>query len=120
MAALCSLLACASLPLCFGCTQALTLTLTVTLTLTLTLTRRQPRPEYQDEFLEQEAAARQQRHAEGGEDEEEEGGVGSLERQMDELLYAKDPSRVRLEASRAAPRPECVPRVLGEEEAATP
>ena len=82
--------------------------------------RRQPRPEYQDEFLEQEAAARQQRHAEGGEDEEEEGGVGSLERQMDELLYAKDPSRVRLEASRAAPRPECVPRVLGEEEVATP
>ena len=81
--------------------------------------RRQPRPEYQDEFLEQEAAARQKRHAEGG-GEEEEGGMGSLERQMDELLYAKDPSRVRLEASRAAPRPECVPRVLGEEEAATP
>ena len=46
--------------------------------------------------------------------------MGSLERQMDELLYAKDPSRVRLEASRAAPRPECVPRVLGEEEVATP
>ena len=82
--------------------------------------RRQPRPEYQDEFLEQEAAARQQRHADGGGDDDEEGGMRSIERQMDDMLYAKDPSRVRLEASRAAPRPECVPRVLGEEEAATP
>ena len=73
--------------------------------------------------MEQEAASRQQRHADGGGDgDEDDGGIGSIERQMDDMLYAKDPSRVRAEASRAAPpeRPECVPRVLGEDDAATP
>ena len=73
--------------------------------------------------MEQEAASRQQRHADGGgDDDEDDGGIGSIERQMDDMLYAKDPSRVRAEASRAAPpeRPECVPRVLGEDDATTP
>ena len=73
--------------------------------------------------MEQEAASRQQRQADGGgDDDDDDGGIGSIERQMDDMLYAKDPSRVRTEASRAAPpeRPECVPRVLGEDDAATP
>ena len=71
--------------------------------------------------MEQEAASRQQRQADGGGDDDD-GGIGSIERQMDDMLYAKDPSRVRTEASRAAPpeRPECVPRVLGEDDATTP
>jgi len=73
--------------------------------------------------MEQEAASRQQRQADGGgDDDDDDGGIGSIERQMDDMLYAKDPSRVRTEASRAAPpeRPECVPRVLGEDDATTP
>ena len=73
--------------------------------------------------MEQEAASRQQRQAGGGGGgDDDDGGIGSIERQMDDMLYAKDPSRVRTEASRAAPpeRPECVPRVLGEDDATTP
>ena len=66
---------------------------------------RLPRADYHDEFMALEGQQQQQQY--GGE-------LDDVVRQVDDMLYSQDPSRVAAAREALPPRPDCEPRVLDE------